>query len=206
MNTNIAQAELYQTNASHQMFNLREPQARDGACIHRLIEHCPPLDTNSSYCNYLQAMHFSSTCVAAEVQSEVLSLKSSPELAGFLSGYIKPQTMKDSLTTLFIWQVAVHEDYRGFGLAFQMLEELIFRSSTSDVQQIETTITKDNLGSWQLFRKLARVYGHPDKAPSTDIFLDENIHFNGEHATEYLFQIPLCKNKIEQLRKERTTS
>ncbi|MGB2079476.1 MAG: diaminobutyrate acetyltransferase [Vibrio sp.] len=195
MNSSIAQTELYQEQSKQGMFQLRQPNIHDGLRVYHLIENCPPLDTNSSYCNFLQTAHFASTSVIAEVESAVLNKVSDPDVAGFISGYRKPDS-----NTLFIWQVAVGEDYRGFGLAFQMLESLLSRSHLSDIQQVETTITKDNLGSWQLFRKLARTYGHPDKAPSTDVFLDTDAHFNGEHDTEYVFQIPLCQTKLAQLK------
>ncbi|NOI34143.1 diaminobutyrate acetyltransferase, partial [Vibrio cyclitrophicus] len=43
-------------------WSFREPKASDGNDIYRLISECPPLDTNSSYCNFLQSTHFSKTC------------------------------------------------------------------------------------------------------------------------------------------------
>jgi L-2,4-diaminobutyric acid acetyltransferase len=56
----------------------RSPDVQDGLAVHRLISQCPPLDTNSSYCNFLQASHFSATSVAAEIDGQ---------LCGFISGY-----------------------------------------------------------------------------------------------------------------------
>lgn len=96
----------------------REPSRTDGDDVYALITECPPLDINSSYCNFLQATHFSKTCVLAEKDGD---------LAGFISGYQKP----DEPNTLFIWQVAVSPRYRGKGLAFSMLTTLLERKKTS---------------------------------------------------------------------------
>jgi L-2,4-diaminobutyric acid acetyltransferase len=75
------------------MPELREPTSEDGAAVWQLIKDCAPLDRNSLYCNLLQCDHFASTCVAAELDGDIV---------GWVSGYIVP----DSPDTLFIWQVA----------------------------------------------------------------------------------------------------
>ena len=47
-------------------FSLRRPVDTDGYALSQLIERCPPLDTNSVYCNLLQCTDFSATSIAAE--------------------------------------------------------------------------------------------------------------------------------------------
>src|SRR3546814_16914023 len=42
-------------------FSFRNPVAEDAQAIHDLIAACPPLDTNSLYCNLLQCTHFAET-------------------------------------------------------------------------------------------------------------------------------------------------
>lgn len=155
----------------------RTPGIEDGIKIHRLIASCPPLDENSSYCNFLQSSHFNNTCILAEFDGKV---------AGFISGYRKP----DAPNELFVWQVAVGKPFRGLGLAFQMLQELLLREQLQDITAVETTITASNQGSWSLFKKLDKANGHKG---SVKIFLDEEKHFKGKHDTEYLFRIPLKK-------------
>ena len=120
---------------------LLRPLAEDGIKVHDLIKRCPPLDTNSSYCNLLQCTHWSSTSVIAKQDNEV---------CGFVSGYQIPERTK----TLFIWQVAVGEEVRGKGLAGNMILHLLERCK--DVSFIETTITRDNDSSWNLFRSIAK--------------------------------------------------
>ena len=156
----------------------RIPNIKDGDNIHQLIASCPPLDVNSSYCNFLQSSHFNQTCVLAECDGE---------LAGFISGYLKP----DNPAELFIWQVAVSPRYRGKGLAFQMLKELLMRDNLQHIESLETTITKSNEGSWALFKKMDRLQGNHG---SVSTFLDEKDHFQGKHDTEYLYRIPVSKN------------
>ena len=152
---------------------LRRPVSEDGADVHQLIGNCPPLDTNSLYCNLLQASHFSATSVAAELNGE---------LVGFISGYIVPERPD----TLFIWQVAVAEQGRGMGLAGRMLREILARPACTEVCHLETTITPDNDASWALFRSLARKL----EANCVDsVMFDRERHFNGQHDSEMLLRI-----------------
>lgn len=157
----------------------RTPNKKDGDDVHRLIALCPPLDVNSSYCNFLQSLHFSQTCVIAHCNNDI---------AGFISGYRKPQHPNE----LFIWQVAVSPKHRGKGLAFHMLQEILMRDALRDIEVVETTITDDNKGSWSLFKKLEKAHGAQGEVST---FLDEEKHFKGKHDTEYLYRIPLASHK-----------
>lgn len=157
-----------------QTASLRMPTLEDGMSVFRLIQRCPPLDANSSYCNFLQSGHFSSTSVAAERDGK---------LVGFISGYILP----DRPDTLFIWQVAVDEEARGLGLASQMLLNILNRSHCQDVHYLETTITEDNQPSWALFKRLSKQMDADIN--STEAWLDKQAHFDGEHDSESLVRI-----------------
>jgi L-2,4-diaminobutyric acid acetyltransferase len=152
---------------------LQIPKAEHGLAINRLVCESPPLDTNSTYCNLLQCSHFADTSIIATIGEKVV---------GFVSGYMLPSKS----CTLFIWQVVVSAEARGQGLALRMLRELLQRSQREEVRYLETTITLDNEASWALFRKLAQVY-HADL--NTRVAFDEQRHFQGEHATEYLVRI-----------------
>ena len=154
---------------------LRKPTRSDGQRVHDLVAKCAPLDENSEYCNFLQSIHFRNTCVMAEEQGECV---------GFISAYQKP----DSENELFIWQVAVHPNQRGRGLAFHMLQTLLSRQNLANIDVVETTITQTNQGSWALFKKLDRQHGTQGEV---SIFLDQTRHFDGEHDSEYLYRIPL---------------
>ncbi|WP_028021470.1 diaminobutyrate acetyltransferase [Enterovibrio calviensis] len=166
----------FRTEQDEWMF--RVPRIDDGIKIHSLIASCPPLDENSSYCNFLQSSHFNKTCIVAEHDGKV---------AGFISAYLKP----DAPSELFVWQVAVSPDMRGKGLAYRMLQGLLKRKHLQHVVAVETTITRSNEGSWNLFRKLEAANG---KKGEVSVFLDEAQHFKGRHDTEFLFRIPLNKN------------
>ncbi len=150
----------------------REPTIEDGLEIHTLIANSPPLDTNSAYCNFLQCTHFSSTSIVAHNNSEI---------HGFISAYLKPS---DS-STLFIWQVAVSFEARGQGLAFKMLNNLVDRFALT---ALETTITRNNVPSWSLFKKFDFANSGKGKV---SVFIDHEYDFKGVHDTEYLYHIPL---------------
>lgn len=152
---------------------LRPPALTDGMSVFRLVERCPPLDTNSSYCNLLQCGHFADTSVAAEMAGEVV---------GFVSGYSLPKRPD----TLFIWQVAVDERARGAGLAARMLRHILARPGCAAIRYLETTITPDNLASWALFRSLAK---NLSAELQSTAWLDRQIHFDGLRDSESLLRI-----------------
>lgn len=152
---------------------LLQPTADLGAAVHKLISECPPLDTNSMYCNLLQSSHFAETAVAAVLDNEVV---------GFISGYRIPQRPE----TLFVWQVAVGEKARGQGLAGRMLKAILARVPNRDIKRIETTITPDNKASWALFESLARKL---DTEISSSIMFDRHQHFADQHDTEMLVKV-----------------
>ncbi|MBN7798053.1 diaminobutyrate acetyltransferase [Parahaliea mediterranea] len=152
---------------------LRVPTKEDGNAVHKLIGRCPPLDTNSMYCNLLQCAHFAETSVAALMDGE---------LVGFVSGYIVPGRED----TLFIWQVAVGEQARGQGLAGKMLAAIVDREQCRSVRFMETTITEDNAASWALFGRFAK---RRDAELGSSVMFDEQAHFGGEHASEMLVRI-----------------
>ncbi len=151
----------------------RPPVLEDGMDVYRLVGNCPPLDTNSSYCNLLQCSHFSETSVAAEANGE---------LVGFISGYIVPGRPD----TLFIWQVAVADSARGMGLASRMLTRILDRPQCSAVDYLETTITQDNLASWALFERLSKKQSANFES---SVWMDKDAHFSGLHDSESLIRI-----------------
>ncbi len=159
---------------------LRQPALKDGMAVYELIAKCPPLDPNSSYCNFLQCGHFATTSVAAELDGE---------LVGFISGYLNPQKPN----TLFIWQVAVSEAARGCGLARRMLTFIVGQQACNDVTHMETTITADNGASWALFKSFASSVDAPYEHA---VWLDKDEHFQGLHDSEELLRIGPFDSKV----------
>lgn len=158
-----------------------QPNPEDGAAVYELIQNCPPLDTNSMYCNLLQCTHFAHTSIKAEIEDE---------LVGFVSGYVPP----DKENTLFVWQVAVSDKARGKGLGKRMLFKLLKRASEQDVKFLETTITPDNEASWALFTSVAESM---DTELNTKTLFDKNKHFNGDHDSEVLLRIgPFARQTV----------
>jgi len=159
----------------------RQPLAVDGAAVYRLVEQCPPLDTNSMYCNLLQSSHFSGTSVAAEYQGE---------LVGFISGYIVPERPD----CLFVWQVAVSDKVRGKGVATGMLKAILARPQCDAVRYLETTITESTRASWALFEGLA---AKCQTGLEHSVMFDRDEHLGGEHDSEQLVRIgPFVESKI----------
>ena len=153
--------------------NTRFPEVSDGLKVNRLIARCPPLDCNSSYCNFLQCTHFSSTSIIAEVGEEPV---------GWISGFRSPHLD----CQLFVWQVAVAPEVRGQGLALRMLDALVARPALTGITGMATSITPGNAASWAFFKAFARRHGADfNHRP----WLDRDLHFAGQNDSEHLVMI-----------------
>lgn len=170
-------AHIIFMNSSPTQTVLRLPTPEDGASVFHLIAQCPPLDTNSMYCNLLQCTHFAGTSVAA-----VQTVDATEEVVGFISAYPLPECED----TLFIWQVAVDKRARGAGLAGSMLKHILERPQCSRITYLETTITETNRASWGLFESLAKKLG---ATLEKSVMFDRDKHLDGEHDTEFLVRI-----------------
>jgi L-2,4-diaminobutyric acid acetyltransferase len=124
----------------------RQPKAGDGPTMHALVERCKPLDVNSRYCYLILCEHFSSTCIVAEMDGEVV---------GMLTAYVLPE-QRD---TLFVWQVAVDSRLRGKGVARLLFSHLLKRPNLKSITTIEATVNPSNDASRALFHALARECG-----------------------------------------------
>jgi L-2,4-diaminobutyric acid acetyltransferase len=156
-----------------EVLRIRRPRKADGAKVWHLIKSIEKLDDNSMYCNLLQCSHFSGTCALAELDGVPV---------GWISGYIPPE----SDDTLFVWQVAVHPDARGRGVAKRLIRALLDRPECRAVRNIHSTITRDNKASWALFRAVA---DDLDAPMVDDAHFEQEAHFGGAHATEHLVEI-----------------
>lgn len=152
---------------------LREPRATDGPAVSALIARCPPLDTNSAYCNLLQCTHFAGTCVIAESDDGVV---------GWVSAYRPPAAPEE----IFVWQIAVDPHARGAGLGGRMLTSLLERAEAHGATQLTTTITQANDASWALFGSFANRLGVQIRWRP---MFDRDAHFAGAHDTEVLVSI-----------------
>lgn len=150
----------------------RIPEPGDGLALNRLIARCPPLDTNSVYCNLLQCTHFADSAIVAEQDGE---------LVGSISGYRPPQ----QADTLFIWQVALDPSCRGRGVARKMLAALFERVRVQGVCALETTISPGNRASERLFTSFFEAMQMPY---SCTTLYSRDLHFGGLHDDEVLYR------------------
>lgn len=160
-------------------FILREPEKEDAKSIYSLIKNGGVLDLNSEYLYLLLATHFKESCCLIEYQSQII---------GFVSAYYLPSSSK----TLFIWQVAVKEEFRGKNLAFKMIENISKRKST---EFLTTTVSPSNIKSKRVFEKVAEHF-------KTDI--KSNICFSkGDFINAHEEEIQFTIGPIEKLKDEK---
>jgi len=170
-NLNIAKERDLKNNPTD--IHFRKPEVSDAPSIERLVRFSPPLDVNSHYCYLIICAHFFQTSVVA---------CSNDHVCGFISAYIRP----DQQDTLFVWQVAVQEEYRGKGIASLMLQDLLSRSYPNPLRYLETTVSPSNHSSKALFSSLAESLD----APLVQSVLFSADDFGGQsHEEEVLFRI-----------------
>jgi L-2,4-diaminobutyric acid acetyltransferase len=102
------------------------------------------------------------------------------KIVGFVSGYMIPNE-KD---TLFIWQVAVDENYRGNDLARRLILDIVQREELG-IDFLHTTVSPSNSSSIRVFEKVANHY--ETKMESVKFF--EEGDFNNQHEEEVLYKI-----------------
>lgn len=144
-----------------------EPKAKDGKEVCQLVKRCPPLDVNSEYLYLLMCEHFANTCVIAKTDSKII---------GFISAYIIP-TQKN---TIFVWQVAVDEDFRGQGISSKMIKSILERPACESITYLEATVTPSNVSSRKMFEAAA---AHLNCEITTDSYFTKE-YFNEGHEPE----------------------
>lgn len=161
----------------------RSAETRDGARMWSFVNEHGVLELNSAYSYMLMATHFGKHCVIAEssAQSDGTGER---KLAGFVLSYRPPEQQED----IFVWQIGVHPDMRGRGLAKQMLHQLLTLPANRGVQNVTATVGTGNEPSRALFRGFARdmnVECRESEFFSPEMFPREQ----GAHEAEDLFRI-----------------
>jgi L-2,4-diaminobutyric acid acetyltransferase len=151
---------------------LEAPGDDDGREMWRIARDTEVLDVNSPYSYLLWCRDFADSSVVA---------RDGDRVCGFITGYIRPR----SAVTLFVWQVAVDQAYRGRGLAKRMLDYLGDRAAAEGRSYLEATVTPDNIPSSRLFEAFARDRG--SAVERRTLFTEEQ--FPKGHQPEVLYRI-----------------
>src|SRR5690606_38042817 len=151
----------------------RQPNVQDGKAIWQMVVDSGKLDINSAYCYIMTCEYFADTCVVAEVDGTIV---------GLVTGYYPPGKPE----TLFVWQIAVAENYRGQRIGEALLHSLLSSPSGKRAIYIETTISPSNQASLRLFDKLAVKLG--SSSVTTQGF-SASLFPNGVHEDENLIRI-----------------
>lgn len=168
-------------SGGHDDFEFRNPDPDDAFAISNLIASCPPLDTNSLYCNLLQCSHFAETCIVAERDNAIV---------GWISGHRPPSQPR----SMFVWQVAVDDRARGRGLGVAMLDRLFRLPAVADAEHLLTTVTPSNQPSRRMFAAFARLF---DAELRTSPGFESKRHFGGNHESEELISIGPLKPRLD---------
>lgn len=125
---------------------IRAPSHDEGALMWEIARAAETLDLNSPYAYMLQCRNFQSSCAIAE-------------LYGRPAGFVVAHRISDRPDVLFVWQIAVLADFRGFGIARRMLDDVLARAANAGVRTLEATVTPSNKASAALFASFSRSRG-----------------------------------------------
>lgn len=153
-----------------------KPLKNNAKDIYNLIKRGGVLDLNSEYLYLLQCTHFSETCSVATFNDEII---------GFVSGYLLP----NKSDTLFIWQVAVDERFRGQNIAFKTIMNIF--NSNENIKYILSTVSPSNKSSQRVFEKLANHFNTKIENETTFSLED----FLNSHEIEVQYLIGPINNK-----------
>jgi L-2,4-diaminobutyric acid acetyltransferase len=162
-----------QKHETPESLTIRKPDLNDGESIYFLVARCPPLELNSVYSYLLVCSHFDQTSAVCKFKGDIV---------GFTSGYIHPY--RDD--TLFIWQIAVHDQMRGNGIAKEMLSNILNRRGLGDIRYLETTVTSDNDSSRSLFYSLA---DQLNAQVNEESYFTEEVFKESRHPEEFIIRI-----------------
>lgn len=157
---------------------LGKPTKKYSKEIFNIVKRSKLLDVNSEYLYLLQSTHFSNTCSIALCDDKVI---------GFVSGYVLPK----SPNILFIWQVAVDDDFRGNDLARKLILNILKREENINIEYINTTVSPSNLASQNVFKKVSTSL---NTNMTSENFFEKN-DFNEGHEEEVLYTIGPFKLK-----------
>ncbi len=155
------------------------PEPPDTPCLWELAR-ATGLDVNSHYAYAMWSEYFADTSLVVEVVEAVDgdARREGDALAGFVLGFRPPR----AADTLFVWQVAVADLWRGHGLATAMIDHLVARAATP---YVEATVNPSNTASATLFRGLGR--HDPERIEERLAFAEEL--FPEGHEAEIRFRV-----------------
>lgn len=161
----------------------RSATTADGARMWSFVNEHGVLELNSAYCYMLMATHFGQHCLVAESAPQA-DTNVAKKFVGFVLSYRPPQKQEE----LFVWQIGVHPDMRGRGLAKQMLHQLLTLPANRGVQYITASVATGNEPSRALFRGFARDANV--ECEETDFFTQDMFpREQAAHEAEDLFRI-----------------
>lgn len=161
----------------------RSATTEDGARMWSFVNEHGVLELNSAYCYMLMATHFGQHCLVAESAPQA-DTNAAKKFVGFVLSYRPPGKQEE----LFVWQIGVHPDMRGRGLAKQMLHQLLTLPANRGVQYVTASVATGNEPSRALFRGFARDTNV--ECRESDFFTQDMFpREQGEHEAENLFRI-----------------
>jgi len=168
MNETVLESRM---NVRHEL-QYRCAKPEDGLGVWKLVQSSGTLEANTAYFYLIFCSDFSDTCLIAEYEGNPV---------GVIIGYHPPR----QADTAFCWQIGVHPDWRGQGIALALLEQWLQLPTNQELRWLTATVATDNPASDRLFRSFAR---------RMQVACDVTEHFTSEllqsgHAPEPLYRI-----------------
>lgn len=150
---------------------VRKLRESDASQILDLVKECGPyVVPYNVYAYWILENYYSSTCMVVEDNNRVI---------GFVSSM---PSMDKGL--LFIWQICVHKDYRGKGVAALLLDSLFMAAKEHGFVKLELSISEGNNASMNLFRSFSE---------KNNLMMHEKNRYKFGNITEIVYEISLVQ-------------
>ncbi len=124
---------------------IRELREGDSGQVLELIRECGPyVVPYNVYAYWILENYYAPICKVAVDNNRVIGFVSS--MPGIDRGL------------LFIWQICVHKDYRGRGIASMLMDSLLMTAKVYGFRKFELSISERNDASLSLFRSFSDKY------------------------------------------------
>ncbi len=144
---------------------IRSFNEKDIQSVVELLQSCRPfVFPHDEYLYWVLTEYYPSTSFVCE---------DSGCIVGFVSGL---QSVEQS--TIFVWQICIHPAHRRKGLGSRLLKSLFDRIVEDNLDNMQLSITKENLSSYQLFENFAAEH-------SLTMELLKTVHVSGSSENVY---------------------
>lgn len=125
---------------------IRQLTEHDIPAVRQILTQGEPFVASyNHYIYWMLGKYFSSTCLVAEEQDQIL---------GYIGALVSAEKQK-----VFVWQIAVKSNERGRHIGRKLLENVVLATKKMGIEQLEIAINEENHSCRHMVEKLVQDLG-----------------------------------------------